>query len=71
MLTVGTGLLLVKKIRYNLLKQLNTLSSKQVKQLLSICLKNILIRNQLLNIDTKIDIKAKKVKILEICLNIN
>ena len=65
MLTVGTGLLLVKKIRYNLLKQLNTLSSKQVKQLL----KKISPKKEYINkkstikyIITKIDIKDKKSK---------
>ena len=64
-LTIGSGLLIVKRVRRNLIKELNTLSSKQVKQLL----KKISPKKEYINriitikyIESKIDIKDKKSK---------
>ena len=64
-LTIGSGLLIVKKVRYNLIKELNTLSSKQIKQLL----KKISPKKEYINkkstikyIESKVDIKDKKSK---------
>ena len=65
MITVGSGLLIVKKIRHNLIKELNTLSSKQVKQLL----KKISPKKEYINkkstikyIESKLDVKDTKSK---------
>ena len=65
MITVGSGLLIVKRVRRNLIKELNTLSSKQVKQLL----KKISPKKEYINkkstikyIESKLDVKDKKSK---------
>ena len=65
LLTVGSGLLLVRRVRNNLIKELNTLSPKQLKQLL----KKVSPKKEYTNkkstikyIESKIKIKDKKSK---------